>query len=842
MNFYAPSRHAIAAVFSLLLIFPGSSSWAYEFSTHAALTREAFVRWTGDAANADMLDRLGLTATKDSLGFVYFSMSTVPTERLASPEDNQIFGQRHVDAANRSSVYKPTLESIAGWLMLGSIREDDVPLDPGAVENTPQDEPVGPFIRVLNHFYDPFLDRGLFFLAATAGSPAPDWALLGIDVNNNHANQFAIGDAREAMWRALSLREYRPNEPGLIYDVPFAPTSNIQSREALRTAYWATTFRALGDVLHLLQDMAQPQHTRNDPHSGRGCYGTVCLGGHASYYENYVDARATGAGSFRLRERLFETYQPTPDIAEQVAINPLSYDGYPTVRFSQFQDFFSTATHGASLGGLGLANYSNQGFYSVGTNILETSYPRPSVSGESLQRLVVLEGTVKNALGEFIPKGTLTLLVGPVLDALHPDFSDGAAVKLSSLGAFDQFLLPGRGQYSLNHYNYDDQARLLIPRAVAYSAGLLDYFFRGKMEISLPDEGVYSILDHSTFAPPAPQTNSLLDFKGFSKIKLRLKNTTADITPPQGPPIKQEMSSGTLVAVMKFRRNLCYVDTLDNEITSVEETQACRNPVEEIVVSDPLINQSVPFGDASHPNGPELTFTFQRELPINAWDVILQIVYRGRLGSEDDAVAVMSKDISEPTFTTIYNDTDFVSLGGTCYRPDAIAASDNLWNQLALTCRDVSSGSRKVSDSCARVPLNVRYTFGSTASPVTVAKERGGAFDDRLLHRRFARIALLGDSGTPLPVTFDFHNAPLHAPGGDTQQESLETYIVQKDAPILDAYSKHRGIKFWNALTIVVDGTSGSTASECAGLNEDLLQGTERYPSAVTITGWNQQM
>ena len=31
-------------------------------------------------------------------------------------------------------------------------------------------------------------------------------------------------------------------------------------------------------------------------------------------------------------------------------------------------------------------------------------------------------------------------------------------------------------------YNYDAQADLLIPRAVAYSAGLLDSFFRGLIE------------------------------------------------------------------------------------------------------------------------------------------------------------------------------------------------------------------------------------------------------------------------------------------------------------------------------------------------------------------------
>src|SRR5450755_4145843 len=217
-----------ACVAGVLVLAVGAfarTAAGYEFSTHAAMTREAFARWTGDPGNLDVLDRLGLTPKKDSLGSVYFSMSSVPQERLASPKDNTDFGRRHFDAANPPSLADPPkFESIAGWLMLGAIREDDVPFDAYAVENTPQDEPLGPFVRVFNHFYDPFFDRALF-VAATVGSPAPDWAILGIDKSNSHANQFAIVDAREAMWRALTLDEYR-SEPFLVRDLGFSPTPN----------------------------------------------------------------------------------------------------------------------------------------------------------------------------------------------------------------------------------------------------------------------------------------------------------------------------------------------------------------------------------------------------------------------------------------------------------------------------------------------------------------------------------------------------------------------------------------------------------------------------------------
>jgi hypothetical protein len=40
------------------------------------------------------------------------------------------------------------------------------------------------------------------------------------------------------------------------------PLLGMQPR-AFRDAYWATTFRALGSVMHLVQDMGNPQHTRD---------------------------------------------------------------------------------------------------------------------------------------------------------------------------------------------------------------------------------------------------------------------------------------------------------------------------------------------------------------------------------------------------------------------------------------------------------------------------------------------------------------------------------------------------------------------------------------------------
>lgn len=66
-------------------------------------------------------------------------------------------------------------------------------------------------------------------------------------------------------------------------------------------------------------------------------------------------------------------------------------------------------------------------------------------------------------------------------------------IRMTTEGMFDFWLVSTPPSYSLNRFNYDDQADLLIPRAVAYSAGLIDYFFRGKLDIrdaSYSDTGI----------------------------------------------------------------------------------------------------------------------------------------------------------------------------------------------------------------------------------------------------------------------------------------------------------------------------------------------------------------
>lgn len=416
-----------------------SPSYGYELVTHSRITEYAYQR--SILSNSTILRDLGITVNSDPFGSRYYEFAGVrQKERTAHPFEESNWRMR--DPAEALTV--------KGWLMRGTIREDDI-ISPFG--DTPLD---GDFVRVLNHFFDPLNNRRLTVGVPLGLHSAPSWAMGSADIftqpNTPEAgrrNHFSIFDAREAMYRALTGR----NSLGQIR----------ADKKDERDKYWATTFRALGDVLHLNQDMAQPQHTRNDAHPP--------LGGHTSVYEEYTEARATGGKFYKLN-------------GSTVPLAPLDfgqYSPYPIPAFTKYGDFWSTSPGGGSLTGNGLADYSSRGFFGVGTNF-NNKYPLPSNNPADF--------TAMDLSLTSSPRVKTKVFFGNVTDTLNPALSNGG-VALSAESVWDRFLglaLPGGGYstYHLIKANYDDMASLLIPRAVAYSAGLINYFFRGKIEF-VPD-------------------------------------------------------------------------------------------------------------------------------------------------------------------------------------------------------------------------------------------------------------------------------------------------------------------------------------------------------------------
>jgi len=241
--------------------------------------------------------------------------------------------------------------SVPGWLIRGAIREDD---DSSADEPSPKEDSFGEFHRVFSHFHDPVNNRGLT-VGIRLGAKAADWALdpnadtPGFLLTPQRFNNFGLATFRESLWRALTGK----NQAGQ----PVAPTTSE------RNLYWTTAFRTLGDILHLNQDMAQPQHTRNDPHAGAA---PTVLTGHKSVFERYVDARVRNLGGFSSRD---DTNVPNVEIGVQ----PITFSGFYTPKFSRYADYWAGA-------GKGLADYSNGGFFSIGTLPGNTLYASPSTN------------------------------------------------------------------------------------------------------------------------------------------------------------------------------------------------------------------------------------------------------------------------------------------------------------------------------------------------------------------------------------------------------------------------------------------------------------------------------
>src|SRR3989344_2975379 len=125
--------------------------------------------------------------------------------------------------------------------------------------------------RPLQHFYDPVHNRGLV-IAGNEWTSAPAWA-NGTLAQASYKGNFAKIPGISTLY-------------GTLYEVYGADTDYSWDRAVFDYA-WGDKERglsALGHTLHLLEDMAVPDHTRNDPHPE---FAEAAFGG-PSPYESFA--------------------------------------------------------------------------------------------------------------------------------------------------------------------------------------------------------------------------------------------------------------------------------------------------------------------------------------------------------------------------------------------------------------------------------------------------------------------------------------------------------------------------------------------------------------------------
>jgi len=312
--------------------------------------------------------------------------------------------------------------------------------------------PIGP----LSHFFDPFNDFGLrqrfpFTCVYIPIGPSAD----GWGTDDLFLNRFDIHDAKDHYLESVTLP---------------TPGQRLESLDKL--------FNNLGHVVHLVEDMAQPEHTRNDQHLWKEqALGTPVFDREASIYE-------------KVTKQAFETpavvgLNLTPDQVKSQFL-----DGYLVVALPSYRSYFHTA------GQQGLADYANRNFVTQDTNFNpwdrqcpEEQYPSPTLDS-AVPSFKQRSETVR-------PPPTYNPVVTSVgFDVLKSDISDpngGPAdreriLTMHSLLDFESLLYDVRDSqnqpvrfYSLADDAFLDRAELLMKRAVGYSAGLIDHFFRGRI-------------------------------------------------------------------------------------------------------------------------------------------------------------------------------------------------------------------------------------------------------------------------------------------------------------------------------------------------------------------------
>ena len=290
--------------------------------------------------------------------------------------------------------------------------------------------------RSLNHFFNPVngspIPAGPF-----TNYTSPDWALE--DRGGISAQEFSYKDARIYLYDALT-----------------------KTSATDRDKKFGLTFQTLGQVMHHIQDMAQPQHVRNDAH----CDAPKCwfVGKYnPSLYERY---------SYDVRSTLpFSGYAP-------------AYPNADTTAFTTPRKFWYEGSKGR-----GLAEFTNLNFVSAGTNFDKPGlfqYPQFDVAKRTKMNIQDLCANRVPACPNPSLSGVMTFYGNDVTDRNTGQTTRNPYASSDSIFSAD---LTKRGMnpaFTLNRFNFELAHTFLIPRAVGYSAGLINYFFRGKLDF-IPD-------------------------------------------------------------------------------------------------------------------------------------------------------------------------------------------------------------------------------------------------------------------------------------------------------------------------------------------------------------------
>ena len=400
-----------------------------------------------------------------------------------------------------------------------------------------------PYLRSIKHFHDP--------LAAdwsSAGFKGAQSSIIWAETKNQSwlLGNYSWPDAREYFFKALTATD-----------------------ENTRNTNYAECFRAVGQVMHLVEDVSVPEHTRDDFHAFYN-------------YENEV---------LKLQGRPGALQDMLPSTSQAVDYSLLNRTDYNSAATIPIAGLFDADKYTGSNPGVtttspvGLAEYTNANFFSRDTVVGKYQYP-----------------SLSNC-----QKGDWEW----VQDPKHPDdpaqkvrrkyytkTNNGeTGYKLATLSRewiWGSIYMPEESAWlTVRDDNvYEDYARKLIPKAVEYSAGMLNYFFRGQLEAV----GASSTTDSDN---------------KVTGMTLKVKNNT-----PDEDMVKTDNSH----LVVSYN----YMDGSQKHFGKS---------------GDVSLRADIPLDNTTDDDTYQYSFTFASSIPADATDEEFFLVYRGKLGAEDDAVA-----------------------------------------------------------------------------------------------------------------------------------------------------------------------------------------------------------
>jgi hypothetical protein len=347
-----------------------------------------------------------------------------------------------------------------------------------------------------------------------------------------------------------------------------------------RESQFANAFRALGQLSHLIQDASVPAHVRNDIHIG-------------FHYEKWLEnIRQKNPGTFNSYISSPVSFDPSilngvPDYWAPIPIARI----FDTDKYDGNNPDMTVPYPIGIFGPVGITEYTNANFFSEGT-IFSKRFSYPKLTSATVVRHYITD-----------PRNPSRI----VARSYYEKTGDGdTGYRLAAVNFLEDYkteYIPQYGDseiYSLDEVVYDDYARRLLPRAIGYSAGLLEYFFRGKLQVT---------------AIPIFYKESII------YLRAKIKNMTPNET----------MTDGTFTLTYSYR-----------------PSRGKANGSDDVWGQSPLVSSGTLLYD-----GEEKVIDFWLPNPIpkeNYNSAKFTLAFKGKLGNEEGAVIGKAFTIGEVKF------------------------------------------------------------------------------------------------------------------------------------------------------------------------------------------------